>query len=144
MASDCELTGVHAAPGNEILRVGRIEIRPDEMTTTADGAMLPLTVREFELLIALARREGRIVARNELFAVVWGGTFRKSDRSVDVYIGKLRAKLEQALPGWRYIHTHFGFGYRFAPERVAEAAEDANNGSPDASSQLLHDSATRG
>jgi hypothetical protein len=43
--------------------------------------------------------------------------YRKSDRSVDVYVGKLRHKLEQALPGERLIHTHFGFGYRFAPER---------------------------
>ena len=38
-------------------------------------------------------------------------------RSVDVYIHKLRAKLESAQPAWRFIHTHVGFGYRFAPER---------------------------
>ena len=42
---------------------------------------------------------------------------RASDRSVDVYVHKLRAKLALALPEWSFIHTHFGFGYRFSPER---------------------------
>jgi DNA-binding response OmpR family regulator len=41
---------------------------------------------------------------------------RTADRSVDVYVHKLRAKLAEALPEWRFIHTHFGFGYRFSPE----------------------------
>jgi DNA-binding winged helix-turn-helix (wHTH) protein len=40
----------------------------------------------------------------------------RGDRSVDVFVRKLRQKLEKASPGWRYIHTHFGVGYRFAPE----------------------------
>jgi DNA-binding winged helix-turn-helix (wHTH) protein len=44
------------------------------------------------------------------------------DRSVDVFVRKLRQKLERASPGWRYIHTHFGIGYRFAAEPVAEVA----------------------
>ena len=47
---------------------------------------------------------------------MWGEPYRKSDRSVDVYVGKLRHKLELAVPGRRFIHTHFGFGYRFAAE----------------------------
>jgi DNA-binding response OmpR family regulator len=67
-------------------------------------------------LIPLARRAGRIVSREELYAVVWDQPFRKEERSVDVYVRKLRAKLETAVPGWRFIHTHFGFGYRLAPE----------------------------
>jgi DNA-binding response OmpR family regulator len=48
---------------------------------------------------------------------VWGRTLRDGDRSIDVYVHKLRSKLEGALPGWRFIHTHVGFGYRFTPER---------------------------
>jgi DNA-binding response OmpR family regulator len=48
--------------------------------------------------------------------VVCGEPYRKSDRSVDVYVAKLRQKLEEALPGRRFIDTHFGFGYRFSPE----------------------------
>jgi DNA-binding response OmpR family regulator len=48
--------------------------------------------------------------------VVWNRPFRKEERSVDVYVRKLRAKLERALPDERFIHTHFGFGYRFHRE----------------------------
>jgi DNA-binding winged helix-turn-helix (wHTH) protein len=47
------------------------------------------------------------------------------DRSVDVFVRKLRQKLERASPDWRYIHTHFGIGYRFAPEPVVVEAEPA-------------------
>jgi DNA-binding response OmpR family regulator len=46
---------------------------------------------------------------------------RAGDRSVDVYVRKLRVKLEHALPHWRFIHTHFGFGYRLAPEPKPDA-----------------------
>jgi DNA-binding winged helix-turn-helix (wHTH) protein len=42
------------------------------------------------------------------------------DRSVDVFVRKLRSKLEKVSPSWRYIHTHFGIGYRFAAEPVEE------------------------
>ena len=102
----------------EVLREGLLEIRPDEFMALAGGRPLPLTVRELQLLCALARRGGRIVSRPELYAVVWNRPYRSEDRSVDVYVRKLRKKLEDALPGWCFIHTHFGFGYRFAAERV--------------------------
>ncbi len=100
----------------ETLRLGRLEIRPHEFLVLADGRPVPLTVRELDLLCALAHRAGRIVSRAELYAVVWGQPFRKDERSVDVYVRKLRAKLDTAMPGWRFIHTHFGFGYRLSPE----------------------------
>jgi DNA-binding response OmpR family regulator len=74
-------------------------------------------VRELELLAALARRQGRIVPREELYGTVWGAPMRAADRSVDVYVHKLRTKLAAALPQWEFIHTHFGFGYRFQAER---------------------------
>ncbi len=77
---------------------------------------LSLSVRELDLLAALARREGRIVSREELYETVWGAPWRGQDRSVDVYVHKLRTKLATALPEWAFIHTHFGFGYRFQPE----------------------------
>ena len=73
-------------------------------------------MRELELLTALVERRNRIVTREELYREVWGEPYRKSDRSVDVYVGKLRQKLELAVPDRRFIHTHFGFGYRFAAE----------------------------
>ena len=46
----------------------------------------------------------------------WGRDLRPGDRAIDVYVHKLRAKLETALPGRRFIHTHVGLGYRFSPE----------------------------
>jgi DNA-binding response OmpR family regulator len=98
-----------------VLRAGDLEIRPDEFVALAAGRPLDLTVRELQLLTALVERQGRIVSRPELYAVVWGEHYRKSDRSVDVYVGKLRQKLAEVLPGRTFIHTHFGFGYRFTP-----------------------------
>jgi DNA-binding response OmpR family regulator len=96
-----------------ILRAGGVEIRPSEFVALVDGRPLDLTVRELQLLTALVERRDRIVSRAELYTVVWGEPYRKSDRSVDVYVGKLRQKLADALPGRNFIHTHFGFGYRF-------------------------------
>jgi DNA-binding response OmpR family regulator len=94
--------------------VGELEIRPTEYLVLAGGKPLRLTVRELELLTALAERRDRIVSREELYRVVWEEHYRKTDRSVDVYIARLRHKLEEALPGRAYIHTHFGFGYRLS------------------------------
>ena len=105
---------------DRIVRAGDLEIRPAEFIALARGRRLHLTVRELELLTALAERRERIVSREELYRVVWGVPYRKSDRSVDVYVGKLRQKLEDALPGRSFIHTHFGFGYRFSPEERAD------------------------
>jgi DNA-binding response OmpR family regulator len=107
---------MEAAMTGETLHIGELEIRPGEFVALASGRRLELTVRELEVLTALAQRRDRIVSRQELYSVVWGEPYRKSDRSVDVYVGKLRQKLEAALPHRRFIHTHFGFGYRFSAE----------------------------
>lgn len=107
---------MRAAATSATLRVGELEIRPLEFVALAAGTRLDLTVRELELLTALAVRRDRIVSRAELYTAVWGEPYRQSDRSVDVYVGKLRQKLEAALPHARFIHTHFGFGYRLSAE----------------------------
>jgi DNA-binding response OmpR family regulator len=98
------------------LYAGELEIRPGEGLALATGRALMLSVREFELLVAMAERIGTIVTREELYSAVWGGELRPGDRSVDVYISKLRTKLEAAMPDRRFIHTHPGFGYRFQPQ----------------------------
>jgi len=98
------------------LYAGELEIRLGEGLVLATGQALTLSVREFELLAAMARRAGAIVTRGELYAEVWGGELRPGDRSVDVYVSKLRGKLEAAMPDRRFIHTHPGFGYRFQPQ----------------------------
>ena len=103
---------------DELISVGALQIRASDGLVTAAGHPLTLSIREYELLLALARRSGRIIARDEVYREAWGSEMRKGDRSVDVYVHKLRDKLETALPGWRYIHTHLGFGYRLAAEQA--------------------------
>jgi DNA-binding response OmpR family regulator len=111
----------------EVFRAGDLEIRPAEHLALAGGRALSLSVRELALLAALARRQGRIVSREELYATVWGAPLREQDRSVDVYVHKLRSKLARAIPGCAFIHTHFGFGYRFEPEPSHPFHKGANN-----------------
>jgi DNA-binding response OmpR family regulator len=106
-----------ATKTGELLTVGPLEIMPEERLARADGLVLMLSIRELRLLTELARRADHIVSREDLFALVWGREMRPRDRSVDVYVRKLRVKLDAALPGWRFIHTHFGFGYRLSAER---------------------------
>ncbi len=101
----------------EVIRLGGLEIRPSESLALAAGRPLILSVREFGVLCALARRADRIVSREELYRAVWNAPLRAGDRSVDVYVRKLRVKLERVMPDGRFIHTHVGFGYRFSPER---------------------------
>jgi DNA-binding response OmpR family regulator len=85
-------------------------------------------MREFQLLVAMVDRAGGIVRRDELCHAVWGRELRPGDRSVDVYVSKLRAKLEAAAPGRRFIHTHPGFGYRFQPQLSREFDTGASPG----------------
>jgi DNA-binding response OmpR family regulator len=113
------------------LYAGELEIRLGEGLVLATGRALTLSVREFELLVALARRAGAIITREELYGAVWGGELRSGDRSVDVYVSKLRGKLEEAMPDRRFIHTHPGFGYRFQPQpwgTPGELSRDVHNG----------------
>ena len=84
----------------------------------AMGRGLILSARELGVLTELARRVDRPISREELYRLVWGREMRSGDRSVDVYVRKLRVKLEEALPDWRFIHTHFRSGYRLSPERL--------------------------
>ncbi len=109
----------------EIIQAGELLIRPAQYTASARGQVLVLSRREFGLLVVLARAPGRVVPREQLFAEVWGGEMEKTDRSVDVYVHKLRGKLGEALPEWSFIHTHFGFGYRWEPTRSQALSNSA-------------------
>lgn len=100
----------------DVVIAGNLEVRPSERTALVDGAPLSLTVREFEVLVELSARAGRIVSREDLYELVWQMPYHSYERSVDVYVSKLRNKLEAASPRWWFIHTHVGFGYRFSPE----------------------------
>jgi DNA-binding response OmpR family regulator len=94
-----------------------LEIRADQFQAFVRSQSLDLTRREFEVLQLLAEAEGKVLQREEIYQAVWGYAMAHGDRSVDVFIRKVRQKLEKASPEWSYIHTHFGVGYRFDPER---------------------------
>jgi DNA-binding response OmpR family regulator len=104
---------------------GELEIRPDMFEAFVGGRPVGLTRRELELLQLLASQTGRVIPRERIYERVWGYSMAHGDRSVDVFVRKLRRKLEGASPGWRYLHTHFGVGYRFDPQ---EAGSDSSPG----------------
>jgi DNA-binding response OmpR family regulator len=96
---------------------GELEIRADQFQAFAAGRSVDLTRREFEVLQLVADAEGKVLQREEIYQAVWGYAMAHGDRSVDVFVRKVRQKLEKASPGWNYIHTHFGIGYRFDAEQ---------------------------
>jgi DNA-binding response OmpR family regulator len=104
----------------EAVLAGEIEIRADRFQAFAHGRSLDLTRREFELIQLLSAADGRVLEREEIYQRVWGYTMAHGDRSVDVFVRKLRSKLQRVSPDWNYIHTHFGVGYRFAAELAVE------------------------
>ena len=102
-----------------------LEIRADQFQAFVAGRSINLTRREFELLQTLAEAEGKVLEREEIYQRVWGYAMAHGDRSVDVFIRKLRSKLQKHSPSWAYIHTHFGVGYRFEPEPEVPGSADA-------------------
>jgi DNA-binding response OmpR family regulator len=98
------------------LTIGEVEIRADQFQAFVHGVSVDLTRREFELIQLLADAQGQVLQREEIYQRVWGYAMVHGDRSVDVFVRKLRQKLERVSPRWRYIHTHFGIGYRLAAE----------------------------
>lgn len=105
------------------LVTGELEFRIDRYEVIAAGRQVDLTKREYELLLLLARSDGRVLPREDIYQRVWGYAMARGDRSVDVFVRKLRHKLEAASPNWRYIHTHFGIGYRFDAEATVASAQ---------------------
>jgi DNA-binding response OmpR family regulator len=114
---------------------GEVEVRPDRFQAFVGGHSLELTRREFELIQLLSAAEGRVLEREEIYSRLWGYAMVRGDRSVDVFVRKLRQKLEKASPQWRYIHTHFGIGYRFA----AEPSDGPQSDAPDDASERRSD-----
>ena len=106
------------------LVAAELEIRPDQFQAFVGGRSLALTRREFELLQVLADANGKVLEREEIYQRVWGYAMAHGDRSVDVFVRKLRAKLQRLSSGWSYIHTHFGVGYRFEPESAVPGATE--------------------
>ena len=115
--------------------VGELTIRPELHQAYVGESSVELTAREFEILQLLSQSE-RVLRREEIYERVWGYAMAHGDRSVDVFVRKLRQKLHSASPAWSYIHTHFGVGYRFSAE-LGDAGEQRQTAAvgqlPDAS-----------
>ena len=104
-------------------RFGEITIRPDLYQAYVNEVSLELTAREFEILHLLTGSD-RVLRREEIYERVWGYAMAHGDRSVDVFVRKLRQKLRSGSREWNYIHTHFGVGYRFSPEHESSVEEE--------------------
>jgi DNA-binding response OmpR family regulator len=111
-----------AEPRNlEPVTIGEVEIRPDLFQAFVDGTSLELTRREFQLIELLAGAGGEILERELIYERLWGYEMARNDRSVDVFVHKLRRKLKRSSPQWSYIHTQFRVGYRLYAERDIDA-----------------------
>jgi DNA-binding response OmpR family regulator len=115
---------------SETLTAGELAIRPDRFDAYVGEEPAALSRKEYELLLQLATADGRVLEREDVYQRVWGYTMARGDRSVDVFVRKLRQKLERVSPAWRYVHTHFGVGYRFAAEAFEPAAAAAVEAPP--------------
>jgi DNA-binding response OmpR family regulator len=102
----------------EPVTLGEVEIRPARYQAFAHGRSLELTRREFQLIELLCSARGEVLGREFIYESLWGYEMARNDRSVDVFVHKLRRKLKLASPAWRYVHTQPRAGYRLAAERA--------------------------
>ncbi len=99
-----------------VLRVGSLEIRPEEGVVRKDGEDVPLTKTEFRLLTTLATRPGRVYSREQLLQEVWGYDYFGDARLVDVHIKRLRAKIEPDPHEPAIVQTVRGMGYKVSED----------------------------
>ena len=105
-----------AEPGRARLRTGGLEIDFDAREVTVDRKRVELTHYEFELLAVLARAGGRVLSREQVLDALKGQSYEAFDRSIDVHVSKLRAKIERDPKAPRYIKTVRGVGYALMRE----------------------------
>ena len=100
----------------ESLEFEELRIDPLNVQAYVDGRSADLTPTEFRLLYALALEAGRVVSREELMQTIWGRRHRYRDRTVDVFVRKLRNKIDRRATRHSFIHTRFGVGYKLEPQ----------------------------
>jgi two-component system alkaline phosphatase synthesis response regulator PhoP len=100
------------------IEIGELRVDPLNVQAYVGGRSAELTPTEFRLLYALALEHGRVLTRDELLQKVWGRRQTHRDRTVDVFVRKLRDKLESLAPAHTYIQTRYGVGYKL--EAVAK------------------------
>jgi two-component system alkaline phosphatase synthesis response regulator PhoP len=97
-------------------RVGDLQLNGDTHTVTLNGERVDLTPSEFDLLAILIARPGRVFTRMELLEQLQGEAFAAYERTIDVHVKNLRAKLESNPREPRYVETVYGIGYRMRPD----------------------------
>ena len=103
-----------AAPEAQLLRFGALEIDRDARVVSVDGQAAELTSYQFDLLVTLAERAGRVLTRDQIMEAVRGRELEAFDRSIDVHMGRIRAAIEQDVKNPKRILTVRGVGYVFA------------------------------
>jgi DNA-binding response OmpR family regulator len=101
----------------DAIEIEELRIDPREVQAFVDGRSAELTATEFKLLYALALDRGRVVTRDELLQKVWGRRETHRDRTVDVFVRRLRQKIDREASRHSFIQTRFGVGYKLEPER---------------------------
>jgi two-component system alkaline phosphatase synthesis response regulator PhoP len=99
----------------DVIELEELVIDPREVQAYVDGVNAGLTPTEFRLLHALALEQGRVVTREELMQRIWGRRHRYRDRTVDVFVRKLRNKIDRRAPEHYFLHTRHGVGYKLQP-----------------------------
>jgi DNA-binding response OmpR family regulator len=102
-----------------VITIGALVIDTRSRQVSVDGRDVDLARKEFELLVALARRAGEVVTKRDLLAEVWQLAWGGSDRTVDVHLSWLRRKLGETASEPRYLHSVRGVGVRLAPPAAA-------------------------
>ena len=97
------------------LTLEELVLEPRHVQAYLDGESADLTPTEFRLLYALALEQGRVVTREELMQRIWGRRHRYRDRTVDVFVRRLRNKIDRPAPRHAFIHTRRGVGYKLEP-----------------------------
>src|SRR5918994_1648695 len=103
------------APRGEPIEIEELRIDPREVQAFVEGKSVDLTPTEFRLLYQLALERGRVVTRDELLQKIWGRRETHRDRTVDVFVRRLRDKVDRKAPKHTFIQTRYGVGYRLQP-----------------------------
>jgi DNA-binding response OmpR family regulator len=107
---------VEEVPRGEPIEIEELRIDPDDVQAFVDGESVELTPTEFRLLYALALERGRVVTRDELLQRLWGRRQSHRDRTVDVFVRRLRDKVDRRASRHTFIQTRYGVGYKLEPE----------------------------
>ena len=118
--------GVRAQPEErgDAIEIEELRIDPREVQAYVDGESAELTPTEFRLLYALALDRGRVTTRDELLQKIWGRRETHRDRTVDVFVRRLRDKIDRIAPRHTFIQTRYGVGYKLEPVDKTEQAEE--------------------